>query len=93
MIILSKMDYEGEDLRADLRKLEAIHSRIQEKLGGRIDGPYLPQDASLLYIFYVNKYEWLNEAGRLWLAEVSKAKLPFSPKSYEIAVEPKEFFG
>lgn len=93
MIILVKMDYDGEDLPADLKKLDEIHSRIQAKIGGKADGPYFPQDASLLFIFHVDKYEWLNQAGRLWLNEISKAKLPFSPKTYEVAVTPKEFFG
>jgi hypothetical protein len=93
MIILSKIDYEGNDIQRDLEKLQAISSRIQQQLGGRIDGPYLPQDSTLLYIFHVDNYEWLNRAGRLWLAEVSKANLPFTPKSYEVAVTPKEFFG
>ena len=93
MIILMKMEYDGSDLQSDLKKLEEIHARIQQKVGGKVDGPYLPQDAMLLYIFHVDKYEWLNEAGRLWYAEIAKAKLPFSPKSYEVAVTPKEFFG
>jgi len=94
MIILSKIDYDGNDLKSDLKKLEQLHSKIQSKLGtGKIEGPFLPQDASLLYIFHVDKYEWLNQAGRIWFEEVGKAGLPFTPKSYEIAVTPEEFFG
>ncbi len=93
MIIIWKADYEGEDIQADLKKLGKIQLRIQEKIGGKIDGPYFPQDASVLYIFHVDKYEWLNQAGRLWFAEVEKAKLPITPSTYEIAVTPKEFFG
>ncbi len=58
-----------------------------------MDGPYFPQDATLLYSYYVDKYELLNRAGRIWMAEISKAKLSFSPKSYEVAVTPKGFFG
>ena len=93
MIIIWKADYDGKDMQADLKKLDAIHSKIQKNVGGKIDGPYFPQDASVLYIFHVDKYEWLNQAGRLWFAEAEKAKLPFSPKAYEVAVTPKEFFG
>jgi hypothetical protein len=53
----------------------------------------LPQDASLLYIIHIDKFESLNQAGRFWIDKISKAKLPFTPKSYEVAVTPKEFFG
>jgi hypothetical protein len=94
MIILSKIDYDGTDLKADLEKLDRVHRRIQRKLrSGKIEGPYFPQDASLLYIFHVEKYEWLNQAGRIWFEEAAKEGLAFTPKSYEVAVTPKEFFG
>jgi hypothetical protein len=93
MIILEKIDYDGDDLVGDLQKLDEIHARIQQKIGGRIEGPYLPQDASLLYIIHIDKFELLNQTGRVWIEEISRAKLPFTPKSYELAVTPKEFFG
>jgi len=93
MIIIIRMDYDGTDLQGDLKKLDEIHSRIQAKVGGKLEGPYLPQMSTLLYIYHMDKYEMLNEAGRLWHAEISKAKLPFTPKTYEVAVTPKEFFG
>ncbi len=93
MIVIWKGNYEGDDLKRDLAKLDRIQTGIQRKIGGKIDGPYFPQDASVLYIFRVDRYEWLNEAGRLWFAEVSKAKLPFTPLKYEVCVTPKEFFG
>ncbi len=93
MIIIWKGDYDGDNLKGDLAKLDDIQARIQKKVGGKIDGPYFPQDASVLYIFHVDKYEWLNEAGRVWFSEVAKAKLPFTPLKYEICVTPKEFFG
>ncbi len=93
MIILWKADYDGSDLRRDLKKMDGINSKIQRQLGGRIEGPYFPQDASVLYIFHVDKYEWLNKAGRIWSVEAAKGKLQFVPKSYEVAVTPNEFFG
>ncbi len=92
MIIIWKADYEGEDIRADLEKLDAINSGIVNKIGGKIEGPYFPQDASVLYIFHVEKYEWINQAGRLWFHEIGKADLAFVPKTYEVAVTPEEFF-
>ena len=93
MIILVRLDYEGNDFQNDLTKMNKIHSKIEKSIGGKIEGPYFPQQGSLLYIFHVDKYERLNEAGRMFYAEVSKLKLPFIPNSYEVAVTPKEFFG
>jgi len=93
LIIIWKADYEGEDIQTDLKKLDAIQSKIQEKVGGKVEGPYFPQDASVLYIFHVADYEWLNRAGRLFFEEMSNARVPFTPKTYEVAVTPQEFFG
>ena len=93
MIFIWKADFEGSDFPADLKNLGKIHTTIMKKIGGDIYGPYLPQDASVMYIFDVKEYEWLNQAGRLFFAEVAKAKLAFVPQRYEVAVTPKEFFG
>lgn len=93
MIIIWKAEYEGQDIRGDLSKLEEIHRRIVERVGGSVDGPYFPQDASVAYIFHAEKYEWLNQAGRIWFPEVAKAKLRFTPVKYEVCVTPEEFFG
>lgn len=87
------MDYEGDDLQTDLKRLDELHAKIQQQVGGRLDGPYLPQDASVLYIYHADQYESLNKAGRLWFAETKKAKLPFITQTYEVCVTPKEFFG
>ena len=93
MIILVRLDYEGDDLQNDLRKMREINSKIESKTGGKIEGPFLPQQSTILYIFHVDKYERLNEAGRIFYMEMSKLKLPFSPNTYEEAVTPQEFFG
>ncbi len=93
MIILLRIDYDGDNLQRDLKKLDEIHSNIQAKVGGKLDGPYFGQTSTLLYIFHMDKYETLNQAGRLWYAEMMKAELPFTPNTYEVAVTPKEFFG
>jgi hypothetical protein len=93
MIILWKADYEGSNLQEDLKKLNALQLKIQGDIGGKFEGPYFPQDASVLYIFHVDEYDWLNRAGRLYFAEAAKAGLLFVPKSYEVAVTPEEFFG
>jgi hypothetical protein len=93
MIILVRMDYEGDDLENDLKKMSEINSKIESRIGGKIEGPFFPQQSTLLFIFHVDKYERLNEAGRTFYAEMSKLKLPFVPDTYEIAVTPEEFFG
>ena len=93
MIILVRLDYEGDDLQNDLKKMSEINSKIESRIGGKIEGPFFPQQSTLLFIFHVDKYERLNEAGRTFYAEMSKLKLPFVPATYEVAVTPEEFFG
>jgi len=93
MIILVRLDYDGDDLPNDLKKINKLHSKIEKAVGGRIEGPYFPQQGSLLYIFHVDKYERLNEAGRIFYSEMGKLKLPLVPNTYEVAVTPEEFFG
>jgi hypothetical protein len=93
MLILARIDYEGTDLKRDLPKLNALHKKIEQATGGKIEGSYFPQLSTLLYIFHVDKYERLNQAGRIFYSEIGKAKLPFVPNTYEVAVTPKEFFG
>ena len=93
MIILVRLDYEGNNLQNDLKKMSEINSKIESKFAGKIEGPYFPQQSTLLYIFHVDKYERLNEAGRIFYADVAKLKLPFVANTYEVAVTPKEFFG
>jgi hypothetical protein len=93
MIIIVRLDYQGKNLQNDLKKLKDINSKIESKIAGKIEGPYFPQQSTLLFIFHVDKYERLNEAGRIFYAEMAKLKLPFSPDTYEVAVTPEEFFG
>ena len=93
MIILVRLDYQGDDLQNDLKKMRDINSKIESKIGGKIEGPFFPQQSTLLFIFHVDKYERLNEAGRIFYAEMTKLSLPFVPDTYEVAVTPEEFFG
>jgi hypothetical protein len=93
MIILVRIDYDGNDLQNDMKKLGEINSKIESEIAGKIEGPFLPQQSTLLYIFHVDKYERLNQAGRVWFEEMSKLNLPFTPNTYEVAVTPQEFFG
>jgi len=93
LIILVRLNYEGDNLQSDLDKMSGLNSKIEKAIGGKIDGPYFPQSSTLLFIFHVDKYERLNEAGRIFYAEMAKLKLPFVAETYEVAVTPKEFFG
>ena len=93
MIILVRLNYEGDDLENDLKKMKEINSKIESRIGGKIEGPFFPQQSTLLFIFHVDKYERLNEAGRTFYTEMSRLKLPFVPDTYEVAVTPEEFFG
>jgi hypothetical protein len=93
MIILVRIDYEGNDLQNDLKKMNQLNAKIEKAIGGKIEGPYFPQLSTILFIFHVDKYERLNEAGRVFYSEMSELKLPFVPNTYEVAVTPEEFFG
>jgi hypothetical protein len=93
MIILVRLDYKGNDLQNDLKKMSEVNSKIESKIAGRIEGPFFAQQSTLLFIFHVDKYERLNEAGRTFYSEMSRLKLPFVPDTHEVAVTPEEFFG
>jgi len=43
MIILLRMDYEGDDLHNDLKKIDEIHLKIEKATGGKVEEPYFPQ--------------------------------------------------
>jgi hypothetical protein len=93
MIILARLDYEGDDLQNDMKRMDELRSKIERAIGGKMEGPFFPQLSTVLYIFHVDKYERLNEAGRVFYSEMAKLKLPFVPNTYEVAVTPEEFFG
>ncbi len=93
MIILIRVEYEGDDLQNDLKQMGKINSKIEKATGGKIEGPYFAQQSTILLIFHVDKYERLNEAGRVWYTEMAKVELPFVADTYEVAVTPEEFFG
>ena len=92
MIIIVRMDADVSDVKT-LKKIDKIHSEITKKLGGKIEGPYFPQHESLMYIMHCDRYEYLNEAGRIWMKMVAQEKINVTPITYEVAVTPKEFFG
>jgi hypothetical protein len=92
MITIWKCDYKGADLPGDLEKINKIHSLIMEKVGGKVEGPYLPLDAAVMFIYNIDKFEMFIKGSRLWFDEVAKAGLPFIWEKSELAVTPEEFF-
>lgn len=43
-----KADHDGTEMQEELRKLHDLMIEIQNNLGGIADGPYFPQDGSVL---------------------------------------------
>ena len=46
MIIMVRLDYEGDDLQNDLEKMIEINSKIESRIGGKIEGPFFPQQST-----------------------------------------------
>ena len=91
VLVIWKADFDGDDKQ--LARVTELFTETMKDAGGKIDGPYLPQDASLLYLAWVDRFEDMNRSGRKFLERVAKEKLPLTPLNYEIAVTPKEFWG
>lgn len=90
MLILWRADFDG-----DTKQLERVNAKFQEtakKYGFRYEGPYYPQDASLLYLIH-GTVEQMNQSGREFLPWAAKEGIPITPVRYEIAVSPQEFWG
>lgn len=90
MIILWKADFEGD--REQLDQMDDKMRELGDKHGFGVQGPFLPQDASLLYIFE-GTVEQMSASGREFLPWADKANVPVTPLSYEIAQTPEEFWG
>jgi len=91
VLVIWKADFDGDDKQ--LARVNELVAETSKEVGAKFDGPYLPQDASLLYLFWYKEYEDLNRGGRYLLQKVAKEKLPLTPLRYEIGVTPKEFWG
>ena len=82
---------EGDDKQ--LARVNELMEETAKAVGAKVDGPYYPQDASLLYLMWAKEYEDMNRSGRVLLQKVMKEKLPLTPLRYEVAVTLKEFWG
>ena len=91
VLVIWKADFEGNDKQ--LARVNELLEQSAKEVGGKIDGPYYPQDASLMYLLWAKQYEDMNRSGRKFLAAVQKEKLPITPLRYEVAVTPEEFWG
>lgn len=91
VLVIWKADFDGDDKQ--LARVNELMEQTTKEVGGKIDGPYYPQDASLLYLMWTKEFEDMNRSGRRLLAAVAKEKLPITPLRYEVAVTPKEFWG
>jgi len=91
VLVIWKADFEGDDRQ--LARVNELLEQTTKEVGGRIDGPYYPQDASLLYLVWTKQFEDMNRSGRKLLSQIAKEKLPLTPLRYEVAVTPKEFWG
>lgn len=91
MKILWYANFEGDEKQQ--AEMDRIFGEITDEIGGSVDGPYYPQEASLLYIFDAPSLEWLHEGGRRFIPRVQEAGIPVTPLRYEVAVSPEEFWG
>ncbi len=90
MLILWRANFDGteDEMETADRKLKDL----AKDHGSQIDGPYYPQDASLLYLFH-GTIEQMNETGRSFIPWLDDQGIPMTPLEYEIAVTPDEFWG
>ncbi|MGQ0536073.1 MAG: hypothetical protein ACT4PT_08375 [Methanobacteriota archaeon] len=90
MIILWKADYDGG--KGELESIDRKMKELSKKHGFQVEGPFLPQDASLLYIFR-GTLEQMSASGREFLPWLESEGIPLNPLRYEIAQTPEEFWG
>lgn len=90
MIILWRANFDGTQEQMDTadRKLK----ELSKEHGYGLDGPYYPQDASLLYILR-GSIEQMNKSGRAFIPWLEEEGIPLTPLEFEVAITPEEFWG
>ncbi len=91
MLILWYADFDGTE--ETLEKVNTLLKESLDAISGCVDGPYFPQNETLLYLFTVKTFEQFNQAGRSFLKRVNEEGIDISPIRYEVAVTPDEFWG
>jgi hypothetical protein len=90
MLIIWYADFDGTE--EDLEKVTVLLRESMDEMGGRVEGPYFPQNEALMYLFKVKKFEQLNQSGRIFLKKVDEEGINITPVRYEVAVTPEEFW-
>ncbi len=90
MMILWKANFDGT--RDEMETVDRKLKDLSKDIGYSIDGPYFPQDASLLYILH-GSIEQMNKSGREFLPWLEEENINLTPLEYEIATTPEEFWG
>jgi hypothetical protein len=88
MLTIWRVDFEGDSKQFD--KFDRKVKELAKKNGVSVDGPYLPQDTSFLYLFH-GPVEKITAGGPELLTWVGKENIPVTPVRYEIAQTPDEF--
>ena len=91
VLVIWKADFDGN--AKQLARADVLIREAANAVGTKVDGPYYPQDASLMYLMWTKAFEDMNRSGRVLLDKVAREKLPLTPLRYEVAVTPKEFWG
>lgn len=91
MKILWYADWDG-DLQ-DVDELTEVLEEVGREAGITTEGPFYPQNETLLYILDAPNFEALNRSGRRFFEEASDLDLPVTPMRYDVAVTPEEFWG
>lgn len=88
MLTIWRAGFEG-----DSKQFERFDRKLKElskKNGVGVDGPYLGQTTTFVYLFR-GPMGKLNAGGPELLGWVAKEHIPLTPVSYEIATTPEEF--
>ena len=91
MLIIWYADFDGTN--ETIKKVNKLFKEIMDKIGGSVEGPYLPQSESLMYLFNFKKFEQLNQVGRIFVKKVDEEAINITPVRYAVAVTPEEFWG
>ena len=91
VLVIWRADFDGNEKQ--LARADELIRESAKAVGTKVDGPYYPQDAAVMYLMWTKAFEDMNRSGRVLLDKLAREKLPLVPLRYEVAVTPKEFWG